>query len=106
MIFFTHCYTISFNKGNYKRLSLSSPITPNPHQLGLPPLITPPTTTPNFTLDSSHLLLELEEMDGYDNAVEVTDIETSQISQSKEEVEIANDEGIEIADEGDQGLLK
>lgn len=45
-------------------------------------------------------------MDGYDNAVEVTDIETSQISQSKEEVEIANDEGIEIADEGDQGLLK
>lgn len=100
MIFFTHCYTISFNGGNYKCLSPPSSTAPSTHQPDLSPSV-PSVDITGSGISQSDLLLELEEIEGHGGAVEVMTSEIRQLLGGEVEVEV------EVADEEDnQGLLE
>jgi hypothetical protein len=93
MIFFTHCYTLAVNGGNYKCLSPLPPTTTSTYQ----PDPSVDTTEPTFS--QSDLLLELEEMEDHRNSVEVIPPEDGQLLGDEEDIEVTDEED-------DQGLLR
>ena len=90
MVFFTHCYTIAVNGGLFKSLSNPTPKAQPAHQ--------PDSSSHTLTVPQPDLLVELEEIEGCEDAIEVVEPEHSQFSGDKEEIEIADEEN-------DQGLV-
>lgn len=92
MIFFTHCYTLAVNQGNYK------------------PLWTPPAPPPTNPLSKAgptfcppNLLSELE---GDGDAVEVISSKAIKLLGNEEAIGVVDEEAIEVVgEESDQGLL-